>query len=80
MVETKYNTSHHAGGTPQERIANRLKPSAGAGAGDVQTTTGSGPNRVVHTIHNPGSARQHPSSADGPGVGRGGSAGRGRDE
>jgi hypothetical protein len=51
MVETKYDKSHHAGGTPEARIANRLKPSAGAGAGDYQVTKGSSPNRTVTTGH-----------------------------
>jgi hypothetical protein len=45
----------------EQRIADRLKPSAGDGAGDVQTTTGgsTAPNRVVHTIHLSGSAGRH---------------------
>jgi hypothetical protein len=35
----------------EQRIADRLKPSAGAGAGDVQITKGSSPSRTVTTIH-----------------------------
>jgi hypothetical protein len=81
----KYRDHPTAGNTPEQRIAARLRPSAGVGAGDVQTTTGSGPNRVVHTIRHAGSAGAHPASQDGPMVGRKGptsplTAGRGRDE
>jgi hypothetical protein len=43
----------------EQRIANRLKPSAGEGAGDVQTTTGTSQNRTVTTIHHGGTAKQH---------------------
>lgn len=34
-----------------QRVADRLKPSAGKGSGDVQVTHGASPNRVVTTIH-----------------------------
>jgi hypothetical protein len=35
-----------------QRIADRLKPSAGApDTATTQVTTGTGPTRVVHTIH-----------------------------
>jgi hypothetical protein len=60
MVEVKYNREHHAGATPEARIANRLKTSAepqrGSGA---QVTTGSGPNRTVTTVHHSANTRQH---------------------
>jgi hypothetical protein len=58
MGEVKYDTSHHAGATPEARIANRLKPSAGEGCGDVQVTKGTGPNRTVTTIHH-SAGQQH---------------------
>jgi hypothetical protein len=41
----------HSGKSMAQRAADRLKPSAGQGAGDVQFTHGSSPNRVVTTIH-----------------------------
>jgi hypothetical protein len=56
--EVKYNRSHHAGGTPEARIANRLRNSGGEDA-DTIVQKGSGPTRTFHNIHNPGSARQH---------------------
>ena len=62
--EVKYNRSHHAGGTPEARIANRLRNSGGEEA-DTIVQKGSGPTRTFHNIHNPGSARQH--GADHPG-------------
>jgi hypothetical protein len=65
MVEVRTNPQHPS--SMAQRVADRLKPSAGAGAGDEQCTTGKSPTRTVTTIHHPGSARQHPSKADGPG-------------
>jgi hypothetical protein len=56
--EVKYNTSHHAGATPEARIANRLRNSGGEEADHV-VQKGSGPTRTFTNIHNPGSARQH---------------------
>jgi len=56
--EIKYDKSHHAGGTPDARIANRLRNSGGEEA-DTILQKGSGPTRTYHNIHNPGSARQH---------------------
>jgi hypothetical protein len=76
-VQVRTHPDHPA--SMSQRISDRLKPSAGAGAGDEQVTKGSSPNRTITTIHRPGSARQHPSSADGPMVGRN-KAFRGDDE
>jgi hypothetical protein len=56
--EVKYNAGHHAGSTPEARIANRLKNSGGEEADHV-VQKGSGPTRTYTNIHNPGSARQH---------------------
>ena len=64
--EVKYNTSHHAGGTPEARIASRLRNSGGEEADHV-VQKGSGPTRVFHNIHNPGSARQHGETNKGEG-------------
>jgi hypothetical protein len=43
------------------KIAERLKPSAGPmpDTASTQTTTGTGPTRVVHTIHHGSSQKQH---------------------
>jgi hypothetical protein len=64
--EVKYDTSHHAGATPEARIANRLRNSGGEEADHV-VQKGSGPTRTFHNIHNPGSARQHGAGNDGEG-------------
>jgi hypothetical protein len=63
MGEVKYDTSHHAGATAAERIANRLKPSAGDDCGDVQVTKGTGPTRTVTSIHHSGH-QQHGEHLD----------------
>jgi hypothetical protein len=60
MAEERYDKSHHAGGTPEARIANRLKPSAEPQRGsDSQVTHGTGPTRTVTTIHHSANTRQH---------------------
>jgi hypothetical protein len=56
MVEIKTHRDHPR--SMKERISNRLKPSAGAGAGDEQVTTGNSPNRVVTTVHHSGGAKR----------------------
>ena len=56
--EVKYDRNHHAGGTPEARIANRLRNSGGEEADHI-VQKGSGPTRTFTNIHNPGSARQH---------------------
>jgi hypothetical protein len=58
-----------------QRVADRLKPSAGAGAGDVQVTHGNSPNRTVTTIHHSGSAKQHGEVQKGEGSIGGGKRG-----
>jgi hypothetical protein len=40
-----------SGKSMAQRVADRLKPSAGQGSGDMQVTHGSSPNRTVTTIH-----------------------------
>jgi hypothetical protein len=47
MPTVKYDTSHPAGATPEQRIANRLKNSGGDGA-DHSVVHGTGPTRT-HT-------------------------------
>ena len=65
--EVKYDTSHHAGATPEARIANRLRNSGGEEADHI-VQKGSGPTRTFTNIHHPGSARQqgegHPGEGD----------------
>jgi hypothetical protein len=56
--EVKYNTGHHAGATPEARIANRLKNSGGEEA-DHSVVHGTGPTRTWTNLHNTGSARRH---------------------
>ena len=63
-MEVKYDTKHHAGATPEARIANRLKPSAGDDCGDVQVTKGTGPTRTVTSIHHSGHQQHAKHSAD----------------
>jgi len=68
VPEIKYDKSHHAGGTPEARITNRLRNSGGEEA-DTIVQKGSGPTRTYHNIHNPGSARQHGADNRGePGI------------
>ena len=51
MVETKYNTSHHAGATPEARIANRLRNSGDAAHADHHAVHGTGPERAHTNVH-----------------------------
>jgi len=66
MAEERYDKSHHLGGTAEERIRNRLKPSAepqrGSGA---QVKLGDGPTRTVTTVHPSANTRQHGEDARG---------------
>lgn len=52
--EIKYDKSHPAGGTPEARIASRLRNSGDPRA-DVVVQKGSGPTRTFHNIHHPAS-------------------------
>jgi len=58
MVEIKTHRDHPS--SMEERVRNRLKPSAEPerGAGP-QVTVGSGPNRTITTIHNSANTRKH---------------------
>jgi hypothetical protein len=62
--EVKYNANHHAGATPEARIANRLRNSGGEGA-DHHAVHGTGPTRTHSNIHNSGSAKRHGSPNEG---------------
>ena len=60
MAHEKYNTSHHAGATPEERVRNRLKTSAEPQRGPgAQVKVGDGPNRTITTIHESANTRKH---------------------
>ena len=61
MAVEKYDRSHHLGGTPEERIRNRLKTSAEPqrSSSSHQVTVGSGPTRTVTTVHPNANMRQH---------------------
>jgi len=61
MTQVRYDKNHHAGGTAESRITNRLRPSTAPNADHV-VTKGSGPTRVVHSVHDHG---------QGAGLGRG---------
>ena len=52
-TEVKYDKSHHAGGTPEARIASRLRNSGGNDADHI-TKHGTGPLRTFHNIHDAG--------------------------
>jgi hypothetical protein len=57
MAHEKYNTSHHAGATPEARIANRLRNSGGEEA-DHHAVHGTGPTRTHTNIHTTGNVLQ----------------------
>jgi hypothetical protein len=68
MVEERYDRGHHLGGTPAERIRNRLKPSAEPQRGDgAQVTVGNSPNRTITTVHRSANVRQHGDGRPGEG-------------
>ena len=68
--EVKYNRNHHAGGTPESRIASRLRNSGGEEADHI-VQKGTGPTRTFTNVHNPGSARRHGEGHPGEGDIRG---------
>jgi len=63
MPEVKYDKSHHAGATPEARIANRLRNSGGENADHV-IKKGEGPTRTFTNIHY---APHNPVSRNGEG-------------
>jgi hypothetical protein len=64
MVTVRTHPDHPA--SMEQRISDRLKPSAGEGSGDVQVTKGSSPSRTVTTTHLSGTAKSHPHPTDMP--------------
>jgi hypothetical protein len=69
MVETRYDPKHHAGGTPEARIASRLRNSGAGADPDHMTKEGSGARRTFHNIHEAGHKIQ-PGTAAKPTSGR----------
>jgi hypothetical protein len=53
MTDVKYDKSHHTGGTPEQRIAARLRNS-GSPEADVVVQKGEGPTRNFTNIHTAG--------------------------
>jgi hypothetical protein len=58
MVEVKYNTAHHAGGTAAARIAARLRNSGGEGATSTVHHVTS-PQRTITNLHPSGGQKMH---------------------
>jgi hypothetical protein len=56
-MEVKYDKSHHAGGTPEQRIANRLRNSGGEES-DHSVVHGAGPTRTWTNIGHKGNVQQ----------------------
>lgn len=52
MQDVRYNKSHHAGATPEARIANRLRNSGDAKNADHVIQTGNSARRTFHNIFN----------------------------
>jgi hypothetical protein len=53
-MEVRYNTRHHAGASPEARIANRLRNSGADAKPNVTVQKGEGPTRTHTNIHNAG--------------------------
>jgi hypothetical protein len=56
-MEVKYDKSHHAGGTPEARIAARLRNSGGEES-DHTVVHGTGPTRTYTNIGHKGNVQQ----------------------
>jgi hypothetical protein len=67
MVETKYDTSHHAGATPEARIASRLRNSGDTKNADHSVVHGTGPTRAHTNVHLSGHQARHGAGNDGEG-------------
>ena len=61
MTEVRYNKNHHAGATPEARIANRLRNSGGNDADHV-VQKGTSPNRTFTNVHNSANHVQPPDT------------------
>ena len=56
-----------SGKSHEQRLADRLKGSNDTSTADTIVTHGKGPQRVVHSIHHSGGAKQHGPSHPGEG-------------
>jgi hypothetical protein len=65
-MEVKYDKSHHAGATPEQRIRARGRNSGGE-EGYTVHTGGDAPNRVFHNVHEKGNVMQRGSDNKGEG-------------
>jgi hypothetical protein len=65
MTEIKYDKSHHAGGTPEARIAARLRNSGETKEEDHSVVHGTGPTRTHTNIHVKGNVLQRGSDEKG---------------
>jgi hypothetical protein len=54
MVDVRYDKSHHAGGTPEARVNNRLRNSGAGAKPNVTVQNGESAQRVFHNIHHAG--------------------------
>jgi hypothetical protein len=66
MTEVKYDKSHHAGATPEARIAARLRNS-GSPEADHHAVHGTGPTRAHTNIHSTGHVLQRGGDNKGEG-------------
>jgi hypothetical protein len=65
-MEVKYDKSHHAGATPEARIANRLRNSGGEES-DHTVVHGTGPTRTYTNIGHKGNVMQRGPNNKGEG-------------
>jgi hypothetical protein len=63
MVDVKYNKE---GGTPEQRVAKRLRNSRETSEADHIVQKGEGPTRTFTNIHHPAGQRQHGSKNEQP--------------
>jgi hypothetical protein len=54
MAEVKYDKSHHSGGTPEARLANRYRNSGDTKTADHVIKHGSSPSRTFTNLHERG--------------------------
>ena len=64
--EVRYDKSHHAGGTPEARIASRLRNSGDVNNSEHSVVHGTGPTRTYTNIHH---SRVHEHGAPNKGEG-----------
>lgn len=65
MTEVKYNKDHHAGATPEARIANRMRNSGEGSGASSHVVHGTGPTRSHTNLHSTGNVKAHGELGDG---------------